>query len=247
MRLRPVPLFRIALLALLAGACSSPQPLTEREERSSPPYEVIVRSLGPARVSDDGFDARFEFEVISPIDLQRNSLVQELRQTITFEYDDGSTRKRELTLVEAFRLRFAYMDGARRHHYRIWAGQSDRHSMSGMDSLPEEVVAVHIRREVFAYVADVSGADFTDAGFAHLPRNQDGSLVSRIPERFNEHYQRNHATTGRVLNSGDSLGLTYRIDYRLLRSGGANPHFMVDRGGGFGRVEAPPVLWIPGN
>jgi hypothetical protein len=245
MKLRPVPLLRIALLALLAGACASPQTVVEREVRPSPPYEVIVRSLGPAQVSDDGFDARFEFEVISPFDLQRNSLVQELRQTITFEYDNGSTRRRELSLVEAFRLRPAYVDGARRYHYRIWAGQSDRHSMRGMNDLPEEVVAVRIQREVFAYVADVSGADFTAAGFAHLPRNQDGSVVSRIPERFNEHYQQNHVMRGMVLNSGDSMGLTYRIDYRLIRTGGQNPHFVVDHSSGLGRVEAPPVLWVP--
>ncbi|MCB9932058.1 MAG: hypothetical protein H6841_01410 [Planctomycetes bacterium] len=245
MKFRPLPLLRIVALTLLFAACSSPQQVVEREERESPPYEVIVRSLGPAVVSKDGFDTRFEFEVISPIDLRRNSLVQELRQVITFEYDNGTTRQRELTLVEAFRLRLAYVDGSQRYHYWILPGQSDRHSMRGMNELPEEVVAVHIQRNVFAYVADVSGADFTDAGFAHLPRNQDGNVVSRIPERFNEEYQRKHDTRGMVLNSGDSLGMNYRISYRLVRTGGLNPQFVVDHGGGFGMLEAPPVVWVP--
>ena len=244
MQLRPLPLLHIALIALLVGACSAPQKV-ERVERASPPYQVTVRALGPARVSNDGFDARFEFEVMSPLDLQRNALVQELRQRIIFEYEDGSTRTRELSLVEAFRLRLAYVDGNDAYHYRIYAGQSDRHSMSGMSDLPEDVVAVRIERNVFAYVANVAGTDFTKAGFAHLPRNEDGTVVSEIPERFNANYQLKHSMQGRVLNSGDSLGLKYRIRYRLVRESDDNPHFVVDRGGGYGVVEAPNVVLVP--
>ncbi|MCA8915790.1 MAG: hypothetical protein KDB90_10300 [Planctomycetes bacterium] len=246
MKLRPLPLLHSVLIALLLGACSAPQTV-ERQERISPPYQVMVRALGPASVSDDGFDARFEFEVVSPLDLHRNSLVQELKQTITFEYEDGSTRERQLTLVEAFRLRLEYVDAARQYHYRIYAGQSDRHSMRGMNDLPDDVTAVRISRRVFAYVANVVGADFTDAGFAHLPRNEDGTVVSEIPEKFNSNYQSKHVTRGSVANSGDSLGLTYRINYRLVRNSGDGPQFVVDRGGGYGVVEAPAVVWVPDN
>ncbi|MCB9895603.1 MAG: hypothetical protein H6839_14245 [Planctomycetes bacterium] len=244
MKFSPLPLLHLALIALLVAACSAPQTV-ERQGRSTPPYEVLVHALGPARVSDDGFDARFEFEVVSPLDLQRNSLVQELKQTITFEYEDGSARERHLTLVEAFRLRLEYIDAARQYHYRIYVGQSDRHSMRGMNDLADDVVAVRIDRHVFAYVANVMGADFTEAGFAHLPRNEDGTVVSEIPEKFNSNYQSKHDTRGWIANSGDSLGLTYRIKYRLVRTGVDSPHFEVDRGGGYGVVEAPAVVWMP--
>jgi hypothetical protein len=246
MQFRPLPLLQMVLIALLVGACSAPQAI-ERVERASPPYHVVVRPLGTARVSDDGFDAHFEFEVVSPVDLQRNSLVQELKQVVTFEYEDGSTRERRLSLVEAFRLRHTYVDGNKQYHYRIYAGQSDRHSMRGMNSLSEKVIAVRIQREVFAYVANVMDADFTVHGFAHLPENEDGNVVSEIPARFNEKYQAKHATRGWIANSGDSLGLTYRISYRLVRTGDDAAHFVVDRGGGYGAVESPAVVWIPGE
>jgi hypothetical protein len=232
----------LPVLVLVVAACSSTQTI-ERKQRESLPYEVLVRAAGPAEVSKDGFDARFEFEVVSEYELPRNSLVQELKQTITFEYDDGSTRQRELSLVEAFRLRFSHIDGARRYHYRIYEGQSDRHSMRGMDELPDDIVAVRLERDVFAYVADVDGADFTPAGFAHLPCNEDGNVVSDIPDRFNEGYQRNHVMQGWVRNSGDSLGLVYRIQFRLVRNGDVGPEFIVDRASGHGEVEMPSVLW----
>ena len=233
----------LPVLVLLAAGCSMQQTAIERKQRESLPYEVTVSAAGPAEVSKDGFDARFEFEVVSQVDLQRNSLVQELKQTITFEYDDGSTRERRLSLVEAFRLRASHVDVDGRHHYRIYAGQSDRHSMRGMNDLPEEVVAVRLEREVFAYVADVNGADFTPAGFAHLPQNEDGNVVSDIPEQFNEGYQRRHNMRGEIRNSGDATGLVYRIEFRLVRTGDESPKFVVDRSSGSGSVEMPSVLW----
>ena len=240
MKMRPLPLL---LVTLLLGACAAPPAVIEREQRPSPLYEITVRALGPARVSNDGFDARFEFEVTSPHDLQRNSLVQELQQVFTLEYKDGTTRKRTLTLVEAFKLRFSHVDSARRFHYRIFTGQSDRHSMQGVNDLSSDVVAVRIERRVFAYVANVHGADFTAAGFAHLPSNEDGSVVSKVPTRFNEGYQRYHETRGEILHSGDARGLTYVIDYRLVRDRGQSPQFIVDHGGGYGAVKSPSVVW----
>jgi hypothetical protein len=233
----------LPVLVLLAAGCSMQQTAIERKQRESLPYEVTVSAAGPAEVSKDGFDARFEFEVISQFDLQRDSLVQELNQTMTFEYEDGTTRERKLSLVEAFRLRFSHVDANRRHHYRIYAGQSDRHSMRGMNDLPDDVVAVRLEREVFAYVADVDGADFTPAGFAHLPQNEDGNVVSDIPDHFNEGYQRRHKMEGMVRNSGDSLGLVYRIQFRLVRTGDDSPQFVVDRSSGSGSVEMPSVVW----
>lgn len=245
MKLRPVPLVIAIVIGLMVAACTSSQPIVERQQRSVTPYEITVVPIGPAQVSRDGFDARFEFEVVSPLDLYRNSLVQELRQTVTLVYKDGRRKQRDLSLVEAFRLRPMGVDDSGRHHYSIFAGQSDRHSMRGLDELSSDVKSVEIYREVFAYVANVMDADFTPAGFAHLPTNEDGSLVSDIPKRFNEKYQNNHSTQGWVRNSGDARGLTYRIKYRLTRTGGNSPHFEVDHGGGFGAVGTPAVVWLP--
>lgn len=241
MHIRPLPLLFAAVIVLALGACSSPQ-VVERQQRESQPYEITVKPLGPARVSNDGFDSRFEFEVISPVDLNRNSLVQELKQKFTLEYRDGSTRERTLTLVEAFRLRFSHRDLGGRYHYKIWTGQSDRHSMRGINDLSRDVKGVTVERAVFAYVANVAGAHFTPAGFAHLPKNEDGSVVSKVPSRFNEDYQQNYETRGSVRNSGDSLGLTYKIRYRLVRDSERSAQFSVLHGGGWGVVQTPVIL-----
>lgn len=241
MKHRPLPLLLAVVVAMTVAACSSPQ-VVERQARESQPYTITVKPLGAASVSPDGFDSRFEFEVVSLLDLQRNSLVQELHQKFILEYADGGTRERTLTLVEAFRLRFSHRDSAGRFHYRIWTGQSDRHSMRGINDLPRNVVAVTIDRKVFAYVANVAGAHFTPAGFAHLPKNEDGNVVSDIPERFNENYQSNYEMRGKIKNSGDSLGLTYNIRYRLVRDGSRSPQFNVFRGGGWGVVQSPVIL-----
>jgi hypothetical protein len=238
MKLRSLTLL---IVLLGAAACAGPQ-VAEREQRPTLPYTITVKPQGAAKVSPDGFDARFEFEVVSPYDLQRNSLVQELSQRFILHYRNGSTRERTLTLVEAFRLRFSHRDAAGRYHYRIYTGQSDRHSMRGVANLEPEVVAVTIERRVFAYVADVTGAHFTPAGFAHLPRNEDGSVVSKIPKGFNEHYQSSYEMRGKVMNSGDSLGLTYDLRYRLTRTGERTPQFSVAHGGGWGVVQSPVIV-----
>lgn len=241
MHVRPLPLLLAAVIALAVAGCSSQQ-VVERQVRPTQPYTIHVKPLGPARVSADGFETRLEFEVASPLNLQRNSLVQELHQKFTLKYANGRTKVRTLTLVEAFRLQFSHRDPAGRYHYRIATGQSDRHAMRGINDLPPDVVAVRIDRTVFAYVADVAGADFTPAGFAHLPRNEDGNVVSNIPSRFNEQYQQNHEMRGYVHNSGDSMGLTYNMSYRLVRNDRRTPQFSVYHGGGWGVVEAPRIV-----
>jgi hypothetical protein len=235
---RAIPLALVVLLGLLAGCAFSP--VVERQFRESPAYTVLVKPQGAASVNTDGFKTRLEFEVVSELDLARNSLVQELTQEIVLEYRDGSTSKRAFTLVEAFRLRLAFTD-AQGNHYRLQPGQNDMHSIKGLDKLPKDVVGVTVNRHVFAYVANVYGADFTDHGFAHLPMNQDGSVVTQAPEKFNESYQSKHETRGRVEDAADSRGLIYRISYHLARGGGS-PRFVVDAAEGFGTVVAPTVV-----
>ncbi len=237
-----VKLTVLIALTLLLGACTTTQ-LPERQFRESLPYMVEVRPVGHATVSGDGFVTRFEFEVIAPQPLNRNSLVQELNQTTTYYLENGNSRERTMSLVEAFRLRLAHVDAMGNHYYRIDLGQNDRHAMHGLQDLPEKVISVEIDREVFAYVANVGGAEFTPLGFAQLPQNEDGSVVSRVPDSFNEDYQRAYDTRGWVAESGDALGLTYRLHYRLIRENGrADARFIVDHSDGHGIVHPPAVV-----
>lgn len=238
---RPLTLGAL-LLALLAAGCSSSPAKIERQQRESPPYSIIVRQERSARVSSDGFSATFGFEVISPLDLARNSLVQELTQEVVLERKDGSTSTRSFGLVEAFKLERVFIDAQGQNHYRLLFGQGDHHSIKGLSELPPDVVGVTVKRRVFAYVANVYGADFTSNGFAHLPRNQDGSVVTEAPRKFNELYQDFHETRGWLEDAADSLGLVYRIEYHLVRTGSGSPQFVMDQAGGLGYVEEPTVI-----
>jgi hypothetical protein len=242
MKAAALPFVLLAAL-LVAGCAASPEPVIEREVRDSLPYSITVRPTAPAVVTADGFRAELEFEVVSPYDLRRNSLVQELRQEVLIEYRNGRVERRAMTLVEAFLLRLAYVDAAGLSHYRLLAGQRDNHSLYGLgEGLAPQVVRVSVRRDVFAYVANVYDADFTRSGFAHLPHNQDGSVVTNAPPTFNRHYQQRYQTMGRVTDSGDSLGIVYRFEYELRPNEGETS-FIVSKHSGQGQVIAPDVIW----
>ncbi len=224
-------LLALALLLPLASCASTPAEITQaREARPSPPYEIIMKPVGAAQADPDGFETRFEFEVRSPLELSRNSLVQELRQEVILERADGTELRRAFTLVEAFRLQYAWTDANGLRHYRMNPGVSDRHAMVGFDQLPPEVVGIRLTRTMFIYVANVREADFTDFGFAHLPRNEDGTVVTNAPRKFNARYQARHETRGNVMHSGDALGLEYTIHFHDKRNDGRDPSFRVELG-----------------
>ncbi len=226
--------------ALFSVGADAPQ---VRLVQTSEPYQVHVRPIGPARVSEDGFEARFDFHVFSPFDLQRNALVQELRQTMTLTHADGKVETRRLSLVEAFKLQLLAVDDNGMRHYALLPGQRDRHAAAGLKGLPASVERIEIRREVFAYVANVAGADFSPAGFAHLPTSEDGAVKSSVGRDFNQRYQQAHQTRGRVVQSATAWGMTYRMSYLLRRGGPGLPQFIVDHGRGVGAVQAPVVRY----
>lgn len=228
-------LLALALLLPLASCASTPAtaPATgtsERVARPTPPHEIIMRPVGSASSGADGFETRFEFEVRSPLELSRNSLVQELRQEVILERADGTEQRRAFTLVEAFRLQYAWTDAGGLRHYRMNPGVSDRHAMVGFEQLPPEVIGIRLTRTMFIYVANVREADFTDFGFAHLPHNEDRTVVTNAPRKFNARYQARHETRGRVMHSGDALGLEYTIHYTDKRNDGRDPSFRVELG-----------------
>lgn len=58
--------------------------------------------------------------------------------------------------------------------------------------------APHTRR-MTVYLAKVEGADWTSGGFCHLPQNIDGSVVTEIPDNFNQSYQDKRETRGSIV------------------------------------------------
>lgn len=240
--------FAPVLLALLAlPGCAlfqrEPSDPPARQVQPSAPYSITVRPLGPATVTDDGFEARFDFHITSPFDLRRTSMVQELQQTMTITYLDGRVRTRELSLVEAFQMRLLSIQADGTHHYGLMRGQRDRHAMAGLAGFGSDVEKIRIQRRVYAYVANVAGADFSAYGFAHLPLNEDGTVVSRVGKGFNAHHQENHETRGQVWQSATAYGVVYRMEYDLRRGSAGMPTFFVDYGGGMGVVVAPEVIY----
>ncbi len=237
--------FIAAVVLAVTNGCSSVAPVTSFEPTSlDPSYQVEVVGAGPAEATPDGFDAQFFFRVYSLDELNQDCLVQELTQRTSYELVDGSTEVREFTLVEAFKLRRVSDDGVIPRRYELAPGQRDRHYLTGLNDLKADVVAVKIERRVFAYVANVSGADFTGRGFAQLPRNERGDVVTTVSRGFNATYQRQHQTRGQVNSTNRLGGIVYRINYRLARQGSNPTEFTIDRGGGFGRVVAPEILVV---
>lgn len=225
----------LLLLALALAGCALFQapsgPPEDRVLQHSEPYTIAVRSLGASSVTPDGFEARYRFDIISPYDLQRNSLVQELYQTTTLTFADGSISTRRLSLVEAFSLTRRGADTRGNYRYSLMPGQRDRHSVTGLRELGPDVVKVHVERKVFAYVANVHDADFSDGGFAHLPGSEDGLVVSRIGPDFNAEHQRKHKTQGRISDSATAHGLTYGMTYTHMRKSPAPPEFHFNPAG----------------
>lgn len=243
--MRSSALVLLALLVLPGCALFQREPADPpaRQIQPSAPYIITVRPLGPATVTDDGFEARFDFHITSPYDLRRTSMVQELHQTMTITYLDGRVRTRELSLVEAFQLRLWSIEPDGTHHYGLMLGQRDRHAMAGLAGYGPDVEKIRIERRVYAYVANVAGADFSALGFAHLPLNEDGTVVSRVGRGFNARYQQQHETRGRVWQSANAYGVVYRMGYDLRRGASGLPGFFVDYGGGAGVVVAPEVVY----
>lgn len=222
--------FILVAAGLLSACATFPPTESAGHDRQGLPYDITVRPLGPANVSAEGFEARFDFLVTSPLDLERNALVQELRQVMTLTHADGSEDSRHLSLVEAFRLQLTAVNRQGMHEYGLMPGQRDRHTAT-LNDVPADVVLIRIERTVSAYVANVAGADFSELGFAHLPENEDGSLVSNVGRGFNADYQAAHETRGSVAQSAPAFGTSYRMLYTLRRGARGMTQFVVDYGG----------------
>ncbi len=225
----------------LGGCATSPFVSPTPISVDDPKYFIDVLPTRPPVLSNDGFDAGLSFTVIAERSMSQEYLVQELTQTLTFEYVYGGESSESFTLVECFRLRWTGEThlGAR---YELERGQYDRHFYTGLSELGEDVVAVRIERTISAYVAHVEGADFTARGFAQLDRNENGDVVSNSPKRFNENYQKKHETRGQPSRTNREGGVTYKLSYRLERMGLGKAEFELTRAKGSGRVFQPSVV-----
>ena len=233
-------LLLVAGLAFSSGCAVAPSPQAA-VETDHPRYFIDVFPSRPPVVSRDGFDAGLSFFITAERPLNQQYLVQELHQTLIYEYVNGSERRDSFSLVECFKLREAgeSMFGRR---YELEHGQFDRHFTTGLRDLGADVKAVRVERTVFAYVADVVGADFTRKGFAQLERNEEGSVITNSPLHFNADYRNKHETRGYARHTNREGGVTYKIEYRVARMGLGKADFEITRANGKGRVFQPSLV-----
>lgn len=97
--------------------------------------------------------------------------------------------------------------------FRMYNGQNlscryDRHTVS----FDNDFFGVYTRR-MFVYPANVEGVDW-EKDFGHLPENMDGSIETTVKEKFNESYQKNHATQGRVVEDKRDEGFWWSIEWK---------------------------------
>lgn len=69
-------------------------------------------------------------------------------------------------------------------------------------------------RECIVYPACVEGIDATSSGFAQLPQNFDGSVKTTTGPKFNEYYQKNHKTQGRITKAARHLATRWTITWK---------------------------------
>ncbi|MHC4841908.1 MAG: hypothetical protein ACYTDT_13300 [Planctomycetota bacterium] len=232
--------------AVLISACSTTQE-KQPASRVQDPYYIRVIPISNPQVDRESFRIRLGFEIYSDVELKRKALVQEIRQVVTYERKNGRDSMRELQLVEAFKLRLLRVTEDNQYVYTLLRGQSDSHRMYDFWNDDKQVRSIRIKREVFAYVASVRGADFTDLGFAMLPENESGTMKTEVSHRFNQSYQAEHQTSGIVMDSEVHHGLAYRIQYRVTKDHKKAPHFRLDRAWGRGVVEDEVEHFWRGN
>lgn len=102
------------------------------------------------------------------------------------------------TLVEVFK-----MENGRFLRCRI-----DHHRME----YDEDFLGVYTRR-MFLYPANVEGVDWR-RNFAHLPENRDGSVRTTVGPGFNESYQEDHETRGRIVNDDRANGFWWTLEWQ---------------------------------
>jgi hypothetical protein len=165
----------------------------------------------------DGYEVTLGFDLRARGEFAYNSIVQEIVQETVYKRVDGSEIRERLTLVEAFQLHRVGADKDDIVIYRLQPFQRDRHYERGYQSLGSGVCRAEVCRVVRFYAGFVRDADWTSLGFAHLPRNHSGTLITNIPRNFNERHQRGYIIEGQVEADDRANGHIYSMRYSWWR------------------------------
>lgn len=209
----------IALGGALISACSNagyfPDPPVPPEQL--PAYTLELELRGDPSWDEDGYDITFGFALTADAEFSYNSIIQEIVQETVYRRHDGKEVREHLTLVEAFQLTRVGIDRQDRVRYRLKPFQRDRHFERGYLSLGPLIASADVWRVVRYYPGYVEGADWTPLGFAHLEQNRDGSLISRIPDNFNERHQRRYVVSGKIVEDDRDNAKWYHLRYHWYR------------------------------
>ncbi len=215
----------IATVALLAlgwltfSGCNSVAFFTQTPV---PPEKLVKYTLdlelrGEPSFDADGYDVTLGFDLRAQGEFAYNTVVQEIVQETVYTRVDSTEVRERLTLVEAFQIARVGADKDGIVRYRMKAFQRDRHYERGYLSLGPGIARAEVCRVVRYYAAFVRDADWTSLGFAHLPKNHDGSIVTVIPRNFNERHQRGYIIDGEVEADDRSKGQFYSMRYSWWR------------------------------
>ncbi len=190
------------------------QPVTPNE---LPEYSVELEQQGDPDYDEDGYDVSLGFDLRADDEFQYNAIAQEIVQEAVYYRYDGRRIRETLTLVEAFKLHRVGTDRDGTVRYRLKPFQRDRHFERGYSTVSPMIKRIEVCRVVRFYPAFIKDADWTPLGFAHLPQNRMGSIVTTIPDNFNETHQRKYLTTGEVLQDDRTRSHWYHMKYRWWR------------------------------
>ncbi len=209
----------IAILLLVAGGCAvvGNYPATPVAPTELPEYTLAIELRGQPEWDADRYEVSLGFELRAHDEFAYNAVVQEIVQEVVYTRYDAREIRETLTLVEAFKLTRIGIDEERMVVYRLPSFQRDRHYERGYLSVGPMIEKVDVWRVVRFYPGYVENADWTALGFAHLPQNRSGSLITDIPENFNESHQRGHELKGAILQDDRDGARWYHMRYRWRR------------------------------
>ena len=207
------------LLLTTVGGCASAgnYKAAPVEPEVLPEYTLELELRGEPEYDEDRYVVNLGFELRAEDEFAYNAIVQEIVQEVIYERFDGRKIRETLVLVECFKLTRVGRTEDGEIVYRLPSFQRDRHFERGYLSVGPMIKTIDVWRVVRFYPGFVEGTDSTELGFAHLPQNHDGSLITDIPENFNESHQRKHDTVGRVVQDDRESGRFYSIRYHWWR------------------------------
>lgn len=106
------------------------------------------------------------------------------------------------------------------------ANQRDKHATIGLTG--------NQKRYIYTYPAEVTGVDATSLGFAELPQNRDGSVVTNVDHNnFNKEHNDTHKRQGRVVRDERNKGRWWSVYYdgsskKIRFTLDDRPHWAVD-------------------